>query len=112
MMRSIYADDNSPAAIPDLSNTTFVQGQINSTADAGGEGGVIFDSAMAFWQVWVHGSLSLRLGAELKATCLPVGLLSAKLGVSEPGACQYTVYSYAREMQNQQYDFGERDCGY
>lgn len=50
MLRNIYADDLSSAAIPGLSNTTLVASQINSTADGGGEGGVIFDSAIAMWQ--------------------------------------------------------------
>ena len=51
MLRNIYADVASPNAISGLSNTTFIAAQINSTADGGGEGGVIADSAVAMWQV-------------------------------------------------------------
>ncbi|SCZ88234.1 BZ3500_MvSof-1268-A1-R1_Chr2-1g04276 [Microbotryum saponariae] len=50
MLRTIYADPSSDRAIQGLSNSTLNAAQINSTADGGGEGGVIFDSAVALWQ--------------------------------------------------------------
>lgn len=65
MLRSIYADDASPAAVAGLSNTTLVASQINSTADGGGEGGVIFDSAVAMWQVSPALSTGSRFSGEL-----------------------------------------------
>ncbi|GAA6022549.1 hypothetical protein JCM8202_000512 [Rhodotorula sphaerocarpa] len=50
MMRRIYAGADPSRAIAGLSNTTFVDSAILSHADAGGEGSVIYDSALAFWQ--------------------------------------------------------------
>lgn len=50
MMRRIYAGADPSRAIAGLSNTTFVDSAISSMADAGGEGSVIYDSALAFWQ--------------------------------------------------------------
>ncbi|SCV72155.1 BQ2448_4849 [Microbotryum intermedium] len=50
MLRTIYAESTSDRAIEGLSNSTLNAAQINSTADGGGEGGVIFDSAVALWQ--------------------------------------------------------------
>ncbi|GAA5984943.1 hypothetical protein JCM10908_002462 [Rhodotorula pacifica] len=50
MMRRIYAGADPSRAIAGLSNTTFVDNAISSMADAGGEGSVIYDSALAFWQ--------------------------------------------------------------
>jgi len=49
-MASIYAGTNESTAIAKLSKDAFVDSQVNSTADAGGEGSVISDSALAFWQ--------------------------------------------------------------
>ncbi|GAA5995985.1 uncharacterized protein JCM10292_004871 [Rhodotorula paludigena] len=51
LMASIYAGSDESRAIAALSKTAFVDNQVNSTADAGGEGAVIYDSALAFWQV-------------------------------------------------------------
>ncbi|BGO94400.1 hypothetical protein NBRC10512_002098 [Rhodotorula toruloides] len=50
LVRNIYAGSDPTRAISGLSNTTFDGFKINSTADAGGEGSVIYDSALAFWQ--------------------------------------------------------------
>ncbi|KAK4704892.1 solute carrier family 35 (UDP-sugar transporter), member A1/2/3, partial [Phenoliferia sp. Uapishka_3] len=47
LLHSIYADTTSPTYITGLNTTTLTATQLNSTADGGGEGGVIFDSAMA-----------------------------------------------------------------
>ncbi|KPV73943.1 uncharacterized protein RHOBADRAFT_66686 [Rhodotorula graminis WP1] len=50
LMASVYAGANESTAIAKLSKDVFVDSQVNSTADAGGEGSVISDSALAFWQ--------------------------------------------------------------
>ncbi|GAA5939970.1 hypothetical protein JCM3775_003243, partial [Rhodotorula graminis] len=50
LMASVYAGSNESTAIAKLSKDVFVDSQVNSTADAGGEGSVISDSALAFWQ--------------------------------------------------------------
>jgi len=50
MLRNIYAGSDTARAINGLSSTTLVPSQVNSTADAGGEGSTIYDSAMALWQ--------------------------------------------------------------
>ncbi|GAA5941400.1 uncharacterized protein JCM15063_006087 [Sporobolomyces koalae] len=60
MVRDIYADGNgSTRAIAGLSSTTLVPAQINSTADAGGEGSTIWDSAVSFWQGFYPPNLSV-----------------------------------------------------
>lgn len=51
LVRGIYTGSDPSRAISGLSPTTFDGYKINSTADAGGEGSVIYDSALAFWQV-------------------------------------------------------------
>ncbi|ORY50682.1 histidine phosphatase superfamily [Leucosporidium creatinivorum] len=61
MLRNLYAADDSPTKISGLSNTTLVPSQINSTADGGGEGGVIFDSAVALWQGFYPPNLSISI---------------------------------------------------
>lgn len=49
MMRRTYAlSSNTATYIAGLSETELIATQLNSTADGGGEGGVIFDSAIAF----------------------------------------------------------------
>ncbi|GAA5972417.1 hypothetical protein JCM11641_001835 [Rhodosporidiobolus odoratus] len=50
MLRSIYAGTDATRAIVGLSATDADGSKINSTADAGGEGSVISDSAQAMWQ--------------------------------------------------------------
>lgn len=50
MLRNIYAGTDASRAIQGLSPTTLAPAQVNSTADAGGEGSTIYDSAMALWQ--------------------------------------------------------------
>ncbi|GAA6059827.1 hypothetical protein JCM10212_003739 [Sporobolomyces blumeae] len=56
-IRQIYTSNASSATasqgsrqIAGLSSTTLDARQVNSTADAGGEGSTIYDSAIAFWQ--------------------------------------------------------------
>lgn len=49
-MRRTYADPTSATAIAGLGESVLIPTQINATADGGGEGGVIYDSAVAFWQ--------------------------------------------------------------
>jgi hypothetical protein len=49
-MQQTYAVANSSLYIEGLSADTFNADQVTSTADAGGEGSTIYDSAMAFWQ--------------------------------------------------------------
>ena len=48
LLRRTYADETSTTHITGLNPTTLTATQLNSTADGGGEGGVIFDSAVAF----------------------------------------------------------------
>ncbi|GAA5864430.1 hypothetical protein JCM8547_005817 [Rhodosporidiobolus lusitaniae] len=50
MLNAIYAGNDSTRAIAGLSSTEMVGSQISSIADAGGEGSVIWDSAVALWQ--------------------------------------------------------------
>ncbi|GAA5901020.1 hypothetical protein JCM6882_006003 [Rhodosporidiobolus microsporus] len=50
ILNNIYAADNSSRKIEGLSSIEMVGSQINATADAGGEGSVIDDSATALWQ--------------------------------------------------------------
>ncbi|GAA6038328.1 hypothetical protein JCM8097_003946 [Rhodosporidiobolus ruineniae] len=50
ILNSIYAGSDASRAIEGLSATEMVGSQINATADAGGEGSVIWDSAVALWQ--------------------------------------------------------------
>ncbi|GAA6025568.1 hypothetical protein JCM10207_002706, partial [Rhodosporidiobolus poonsookiae] len=50
ILNSIYAANESDRKIEGLSATEMVGSQINSTADAGGEGSVIWDSAVSLWQ--------------------------------------------------------------
>ncbi|GAA5821735.1 hypothetical protein JCM11251_000998 [Rhodosporidiobolus azoricus] len=50
LLNSIYAADNSSRKIEGLSSIEMVGKQINATADAGGEGSVIDDSATSLWQ--------------------------------------------------------------
>ncbi|KAI5480071.1 hypothetical protein MNV49_002036 [Pseudohyphozyma bogoriensis] len=50
LMRRTYADPTSEWAVTNLSYPAMAPSQLNSTVDGGGEGGVIYDSAVAFWQ--------------------------------------------------------------
>ncbi|GAA5830842.1 hypothetical protein JCM3766R1_003447 [Sporobolomyces carnicolor] len=51
MLRDLYSESNSSTrAIVGLSSTKLDPSQINATADAGGEGSTIYDSAVALWQ--------------------------------------------------------------
>ncbi|EUC64991.1 histidine acid phosphatase-like protein [Rhizoctonia solani AG-3 Rhs1AP] len=53
LIRSLYLNANSPSVISGISTDLFDQNQVRIRADAGGEGGVIFDSAVALSQgVW------------------------------------------------------------
>ncbi|CAE6413402.1 unnamed protein product [Rhizoctonia solani] len=53
LIRSLYLNANSPSVITGISTGLFDQNQVRIRADAGGEGGVIFDSAVALSQgVW------------------------------------------------------------
>lgn len=47
-MRRTYADASSPTYITGLNTTALNPLQLNSSVDGAGEGGVIFDSALAF----------------------------------------------------------------
>ncbi|KAL0960870.1 hypothetical protein HGRIS_005885 [Hohenbuehelia grisea] len=49
-LRSIYLNASSPSAIQGFNTTLADQNQIQVRADAGGEGGVIFDSAVSLLQ--------------------------------------------------------------
>lgn len=59
MLRNIYAGTDASRAIQGLSPTTLAPAQVNSTADAGGEGSTIYDSAMALWQGFYPPNLSI-----------------------------------------------------
>ncbi|CAE6519378.1 unnamed protein product [Rhizoctonia solani] len=50
LIRSLYLNANSPSVISGISTGLFDQNQVRIRADAGGEGGVIFDSAVALSQ--------------------------------------------------------------
>ncbi|CAE7180550.1 unnamed protein product [Rhizoctonia solani] len=53
LIRSLYFTATSPSLISGISTGLFDQNQVRIRADAGGEGGVIFDSAVALSQaVW------------------------------------------------------------
>ena len=51
-IRNLYFDPSSPSFVQGIANTSalFQQTQVAVRADAGGEGGVIFDSAVALTQ--------------------------------------------------------------
>ena len=51
-IRNLYFDPSSPSFIQGIANSSalFQQSQVQVRADAGGEGGVIFDSAIALTQ--------------------------------------------------------------
>jgi hypothetical protein len=49
-LRTLYLNASSPAYIRDISTGPFQQAQVAIAADAGGEGGVIYDSAVALTQ--------------------------------------------------------------
>lgn len=51
LIRRTYLDPTSPTVIAGISSDVVVASQLTSTVDGGGEGGVIFDSAVALWQV-------------------------------------------------------------
>ncbi|GAA5949386.1 hypothetical protein JCM3765_003392 [Sporobolomyces pararoseus] len=60
MLRNIYAEGaGSSRAIEGLSSTSLNPSQVNATADAGGEGSTIYDSAMSFWQGFYPPNLSV-----------------------------------------------------
>ncbi|KAG8748142.1 hypothetical protein FRC10_008875 [Ceratobasidium sp. 414] len=53
ILRNLYFSPSSPSVISGISTGLFNQNQVRIRADAGGEGGVIFDSAVALAQgVW------------------------------------------------------------
>ncbi|CAL1713509.1 unnamed protein product [Somion occarium] len=67
LLRSLYLDASSPTYIQGISNSTslFQQSQVAVRADAGGEGGVIFDSAVALLQgLWPPTPLSSTILAN------------------------------------------------
>ncbi|KAF4617308.1 hypothetical protein D9613_006002 [Agrocybe pediades] len=49
-LRDLYLNPSSPSAISTINNTIAQDSQIKIRADAGGEGGVIFNSAVSFLQ--------------------------------------------------------------
>lgn len=50
LLRKIYLDPSSPTFINGINHTFADQNQIHARADAGGEGGVIFNSALSLLQ--------------------------------------------------------------
>ena len=52
MIRELYLNPSSPSYVQGIANTSalFQQNQVAVRADAGGEGGVIYDSAVALTQ--------------------------------------------------------------
>lgn len=50
LLRSIYVNTSSPHYVTGLNPVTLIDPQINSTVDGGGEGSVVFDSAVALFQ--------------------------------------------------------------
>ncbi|TDL22226.1 phosphoglycerate mutase-like protein [Rickenella mellea] len=50
LLRNLYLDASSPSFVQGISTSGFNQSQVLIRADAGGEGGVIFDSAVALTQ--------------------------------------------------------------
>jgi hypothetical protein len=49
-LRSLYFDASSASYISDISTGLFNESQVSILADTGDEGGVIYDSAVAFTQ--------------------------------------------------------------
>jgi hypothetical protein len=68
-LRALYINASSPADVAGLNHDLFVQSQVFIQADAGGEGGVIFDSTVALTQVRPH---SPRNGRSLTPAAGPV----------------------------------------
>lgn len=57
-LRALYLNASSPSYIQGISTGVFQQSQVTISADAGGEGGVIYDSAVALTQgLWPATSL-------------------------------------------------------
>jgi prostatic aicd phosphatase len=55
LLRSLYFNSTSPSHIEGISPDVFNQDQVHIQADAGGEGGVIFNSAVALTQgLWAN----------------------------------------------------------
>ncbi|KAI0770390.1 histidine phosphatase superfamily [Fomes fomentarius] len=50
LLRQLYLNSSSPSFIQGIATALFQQNQVQVRADAGGEGGVIFDSALALTQ--------------------------------------------------------------
>jgi hypothetical protein len=77
-LRALYINASSPADVAGLSHDLFVQSQVAIQADAGGEGGVIFDSTVALTQVRPHSPRKWRFltpAAGLVAEHEPVHLV-------------------------------------
>ncbi|KAK7689818.1 hypothetical protein QCA50_006457 [Cerrena zonata] len=76
LLRSLYLNASSPTYIQGIANTSslFQQNQVAVRADAGGEGGVIFDSAIALLQgLWPATSLSNTTLADGTTVVSPLG---------------------------------------
>lgn len=50
LLRQLHLNSSSPSFIQGITTALFQQNQVQVRADAGGEGGVIFDSAVALTQ--------------------------------------------------------------
>lgn len=76
LLRSLYLDPSSPTFIQGINNSTslFNQSQVQVRADAGGEGGVIFDSSVALLQgLWPPTPLSNTTLANGTTVTSPLG---------------------------------------
>ncbi|KAI0754618.1 phosphoglycerate mutase-like protein [Daedaleopsis nitida] len=76
LIRDVYFDASSPSFISGIANTTtlFQQNQVQVRADAGGEGGVIWDSAIALTQgLWPPSTRSITTLANGSTIASPLG---------------------------------------
>ena len=76
LLRSLYLNPSSSSYIQGISNSSslFQQNQVAVRADAGGEGGVIFDSAVALLQgLWPATTLSSTTLANGTTVTSPLG---------------------------------------
>ena len=76
LIRQLYLNNSSPSFVDGISNASalFQQNQVQVRADAGGEGGVIWDSAIAMTQgLWPPTSRSVTTLSDGTVVTSPLG---------------------------------------
>lgn len=79
LIRNLYFSPSSPSLVSGISTGLFNQAQVHIRADAGGEGGVIFDSSIAvaqgIWPANTGFNTTLANGKFLEFTISGLGLI-------------------------------------